>query len=197
MRKPNPSARGHTAGRGGTAKVAARGRNVPIAAAVLNAPRGGVRKAVELLFEEKALRRRHDPRIFTFLLAQCRNQGRWETALELLEAMRALAVPVGTITLNAVVDAVGKAGRSVEALRVFESIEEPTTVSFNVAMSACYRGGQHAEGFALFQRMGEGSAMPDKVSLNTAIALAEEAGLDSEVERLRAQVVPPPPADDK
>ena len=133
---------------------------------------------------------RADPRAFTTFISRLNRGKRFDAALDVFAAQKALGVERNAVNYNAAMVANVKAEKPEEALKLFDEMREiwhePSVISFNVAMGACARAGDGARALKLFDEMVGQNMDVDAVSINTAMAAAELVGDEARLEELRA-----------
>ena len=132
-------------------------------------------------------RNRIQPDVVTYgaAIAACATGGRWKEACELLARME---VPGSEVApdiqcYNSCITALGRGDRCADALQMLGRLEshprlQPTTVSYNAAISACERAGHWQDAVRLLDSMihPTSAVQPSTVSLNAAISACEKAG---------------------
>ena len=145
----------------------------------------GCDSALALL--DSMARNRIQPDVVTYgaAIAACATGGRWKEACELLARME---VPGSEVApdiqcYNSCITALGRGDRCADALQMLGRLEshprlQPTTVSYNAAISACERAGHWQDAVRLLDSMihPTSAVQPSTVSLNAAISACEKAG---------------------
>ena len=89
-------------------------------------------------------------------ILQCKKDGHWQDAINILAEMRDSGRNLGTVSYNAAIDACGKAKQVGQALELFDELVQggnvPDAVTYTALIDACGRGGLLDQAFALFAR---------------------------------------------
>ncbi len=97
-----------------------------------------------------------DPICYSEAMASCRKNGQWRVSLRLLNDLRSSGRTPDVYTTSNGIAAHGAAGQWQQALGLLEELDEPNTVCYNAALSACAASGRWKEALDLLERL-EGS----------------------------------------
>ncbi|XP_073117474.1 pentatricopeptide repeat-containing protein DOT4, chloroplastic-like [Elaeis guineensis] len=99
------------------------------------------------------------------------NAGCIGLARELLRSMESDGCEPDLVTWNIVMDGYSRAGRSDEALKIFDQISDPNVVSWTTLISCYSRCGNHEAALAIFRRMLSAATIPpDQDTLSCVIS---------------------------
>ena len=89
-------------------------------------------------------------------ILQCKKEGHWQDAIQILTEAAASGRNLGTVSYNAAIDACSKAKQVGRALELFDELVQagnvPDAVTYTALIDACGRGGLLDQAFALFAR---------------------------------------------
>ena len=89
-------------------------------------------------------------------ILQCKKDGSWQDACQILAEMRDSGRNLGTVSYNAAIDACGKSKQVGRALELFDELVQagnvPDAVTYTALIDACGRGGLLDQAFTLFAR---------------------------------------------
>jgi pentatricopeptide repeat protein len=89
-------------------------------------------------------------------ILQCKKEGHWQDAIQILTEAAASGRNLGTVSYNAAIDSCSKAKQVGRALELFDELVQagnvPDAVTYTALIDACGRGGLLDQAFALFAR---------------------------------------------
>jgi len=159
---------------------------------------GEIDKAIDLFQQigtNPYMRNRPTQYHYSAIITACADNGRWETALQILDDMRAQKAsedkhlkyrqPPNSVIYSAVMNACGRCDRYDKALHVFDTLlserregqgPPKDTILFNQALNACRRLRRYQRAYELYANMYTHKIKRDQVTYGTMLSICDDAG---------------------